>query len=125
TNIEETDSIGVLYGTQDWGSQLRKERVSGDVSSPSTYRLQKEFCDLIEWAFGSEGIRSLRTIAAGIRIGILKEGFKVLVVWTRRRTRKQVLSPSNLETYTVIGTGSAAGDTTPPWLIFETFPTLD
>ncbi|RSL42386.1 hypothetical protein CEP54_015496 [Fusarium duplospermum] len=65
TNIEETDSIGVLYGTQDWGSQLRKERVSGDVSSPSTYRLQKEFCDLIEWAFGCEGIRSLRTIAVG------------------------------------------------------------
>ncbi|RSL77509.1 hypothetical protein CEP52_017709, partial [Fusarium oligoseptatum] len=65
TNIEETDSIGVLYGTQDWGSELRKERVSGHVSSPSTYRLQKEFCDLIEWAFGSQGIRSLRTIAIG------------------------------------------------------------
>ena len=65
TNIEETDSTGVLYGAQDWGSQLRKERVSGDVSSPSTYRLQKEFCDLIEWAFGPQGIRSLRTIAVG------------------------------------------------------------
>ncbi|KAJ3453435.1 hypothetical protein MRS44_017682 [Fusarium solani] len=65
TNIEETDSTGVLYGAQDWGSQLRKERVSGDVSSPSTYRLQKDFCDLIEWAFGPQGIRSLRTIAVG------------------------------------------------------------
>ncbi|KAJ3455399.1 hypothetical protein MRS44_013999 [Fusarium solani] len=65
TNIEETDSTGVLYGAQDWGSQLRKESVSGDISSPSTYRLQNDFCDLIEWAFGPQGIRSLRTIAVG------------------------------------------------------------
>ncbi|EEU38550.1 uncharacterized protein NECHADRAFT_88482 [Fusarium vanettenii 77-13-4] len=65
TNIEETDSNGVSYGVQDWGSQLRKERVSGGVLSSSVYRLQEEFCGFIEWAFGSRGIRSLRTIAVG------------------------------------------------------------
>lgn len=65
------------------------------------------------------------TDQAGIRIGILRESVKVLVVRTRRRTRKQVLSPSNRETCTLIGTGSAAGDTMPPWLIFKTWPTLD
>ncbi|KAJ3455081.1 hypothetical protein MRS44_013681 [Fusarium solani] len=63
------------------------------------------------------------TDQAGIRIGILKESIKVLVVRTKRRMRKQVLSPSNRETCTLIGTGSAAGDTMPPWLIFKTFPT--
>lgn len=65
------------------------------------------------------------TDQAGIRIGILKESIKILIVRTKRRSRKQVLSPSNRETCTVIGTGSAAGDTTPPWLVFKTFPTLD
>ncbi|RSL81047.1 hypothetical protein CDV31_017069, partial [Fusarium ambrosium] len=63
TDIEETDSTGASYGVEDWGSQLRKERVSGGVLSPSVYRLQEEFCDFIEWAFGYQGIHSLRTIA--------------------------------------------------------------
>ncbi|KAJ3453843.1 hypothetical protein MRS44_018475 [Fusarium solani] len=65
------------------------------------------------------------TDQAGIRIGILKESIKVLIVRTRRQTRKQVLSPSNRETCTLIGTGSASGDTIPPWLVFKAFPTLD
>ncbi|RTE75981.1 hypothetical protein BHE90_009563 [Fusarium euwallaceae] len=65
TDIEETDSTGVSYGVEDWGCQLRKERVSGGVLSPSIYRLQEEFCDFIEWAFGHQGIHSLRTIAVG------------------------------------------------------------
>ncbi|KAG7408735.1 hypothetical protein Forpe1208_v012163 [Fusarium oxysporum f. sp. rapae] len=90
--------------------------------------------DLQQWfKHLTETIRSYKigasecwnTDQAGIRIGILKESIKVLVVRTKRRTRKQVLSPSNRETCTLIGTGSAAGDTMPPWLIFKTFPTLD
>jgi hypothetical protein len=90
--------------------------------------------DLQQWFKSlTETIRSYKigasecwnTDQAGIRIGILRESVKVLVVRTKRRTRKQVLSPSNRETYTLIGTGSAAGDTMPPWLIFKTFPTLD
>ncbi|RYC78602.1 hypothetical protein BFJ63_vAg18523 [Fusarium oxysporum f. sp. narcissi] len=44
---------------------------------------------------------------------------------TRRKTRAQVIDPSNRETVTLIGTGSAAGEMTPPWVIFRTLPTLD
>ncbi|KAJ3454457.1 hypothetical protein MRS44_018351 [Fusarium solani] len=62
---------------------------------------------------------------AGIRVGCLLERVQCLVVRTRRKTRAQVLDPSNRETATLIGTGSAAGDTTPPWIIFKTLPTLD
>jgi hypothetical protein len=43
---------------------------------------------------------------------------------TKREARAQVLSPEDHETCTVIGTGSAAGDTTPPWLIFKPFPSF-
>ncbi|EEU33754.1 uncharacterized protein NECHADRAFT_56127, partial [Fusarium vanettenii 77-13-4] len=60
------------------------------------------------------------TNQASIKIGILRESIKVLVIQTKQRTKKQVLSPSNQETYTLIGTGSAAGNTMPPWLIFKT-----
>ncbi|UPK95062.1 hypothetical protein LCI18_005997 [Fusarium solani-melongenae] len=62
---------------------------------------------------------------AGIRVGCLRERVQCLIVRTKRKTRAQVLDPSNRESATLIGTGSAAGDTTAPWIIFRTFPTLD
>ncbi|KAI8410936.1 hypothetical protein FOFC_07530 [Fusarium oxysporum] len=61
---------------------------------------------------------------AGVRVGILRERAQCLIVRTKKKTRAQVLSPSDRETCTIIGTGSAAGDTTPPWLIFKSLPTL-
>lgn len=46
--------------------KLRKERAFYEgCGLSSTFRLQDEICDLAEWAFGSQGIRSLRTIAVG------------------------------------------------------------
>jgi hypothetical protein len=62
---------------------------------------------------------------AGIRVGCLRERIQCLVVRTRKKTRTQVLDPSNRETCSLIGTGNAVGDTVPPWAIFKTFPTLD
>ncbi|KAI8406604.1 hypothetical protein FOFC_14074 [Fusarium oxysporum] len=41
------------------------------------------------------------------------------------RAATEVYSPNDRETCTVIGTGNAAGETTPPWLIFKAFPTLE
>ncbi|RYC79011.1 hypothetical protein BFJ63_vAg18112 [Fusarium oxysporum f. sp. narcissi] len=52
---------------------------------------------------------------AGIRVGCLPERVQCLVVRTRRKTRAQVLDPSNRETVTLVDTDSAAGDTTPPF----------
>jgi hypothetical protein len=48
-----------------------------------------------------------------------------LVVRTKKKVATEVLSPEDRETCTVIGTGNAAGKTTPPWLIFKAFPTLE
>jgi hypothetical protein len=62
---------------------------------------------------------------AGIRVGILRERVECLVVRTKKQTAAEVISPENRETCTVIGTGNAAGATTPPWLIFKAFPTLE
>ncbi|KAF5564810.1 hypothetical protein FPHYL_4537 [Fusarium phyllophilum] len=42
-----------------------------------------------------------------------------------RKAATEVFSPADRESCTVIGTGNAAGDTTPPWLIFKSFPTLE
>jgi hypothetical protein len=61
----------------------------------------------------------------GIRVGILRERVQCLVVRTKKKTATEVFSPEDRETYTVIGTGNAAGATTPPWLIFKAFPTLE
>lgn len=65
------------------------------------------------------------TDQCGIRVGCLRERVQCLVVRTKRQTRAETLDPSNRESCTVIGTGSAAGDTIPPWVIFKAFPTLD
>ncbi|KAF5266817.1 hypothetical protein FOXYS1_2335, partial [Fusarium oxysporum] len=81
----------------------------------------------------AETFRTFRTGAsecwnadqAGIRAGCLRERVQCLVVCTKRKTRAQALDPLNRETATLIGTGNAAGDTTPPWVIFRTLPTLD
>jgi hypothetical protein len=62
---------------------------------------------------------------AGIRVGILRERVQCLIVRTKKKTPTEVFSPENRETCTVIGTGNAAGATTPPWLIFKAFPTLE
>jgi hypothetical protein len=62
---------------------------------------------------------------AGIRVGCLRERIQCLVVRTKKKTRAQVLDPSNRETCTLIGTGNAVGDTVPPWVIFKAFPTLE
>jgi hypothetical protein len=48
-----------------------------------------------------------------------------LVVRTKKKTATEVFPPEDRETCTVIGTGNTAGETTPPWLIFKTFPTLE
>ncbi|OBS16046.1 hypothetical protein FPOA_27858 [Fusarium poae] len=62
---------------------------------------------------------------AGIRVGILRERVECLVVRTKKKSAAEVVSPEDRETCTVIGTGNAAGATTPPWLIFKAFPTLE
>ncbi|RKL16968.1 hypothetical protein BFJ72_g15310 [Fusarium proliferatum] len=62
---------------------------------------------------------------AGIRVGILRERVQCLVVRTNKKAATEVYSPNDRETCTVIGTGNAAGETTPPWLIFKAFPTLE
>ncbi|SCO92428.1 uncharacterized protein FRV6_16556 [Fusarium oxysporum] len=62
---------------------------------------------------------------AGIRVGILRERVQCLVVRTKKKTATEVFSPEDRETCTVIGTGNAAGATTPPWLIFKAFPTIE
>ncbi|RYC77641.1 hypothetical protein BFJ63_vAg19485, partial [Fusarium oxysporum f. sp. narcissi] len=62
---------------------------------------------------------------AGIRVGILRERVQCLVVRTKKKTPTEVFSPEDRETCTVIGTGNAAGATTPPWLIFKAFPTIE
>jgi hypothetical protein len=62
---------------------------------------------------------------AGIRVGILRERVQCLVIRTKKKTPTEVFSPEDRETYTVIGTGNAAGATTPPWLIFKAFPTIE
>ncbi|KAF6518245.1 hypothetical protein HZS61_002323 [Fusarium oxysporum f. sp. conglutinans] len=62
---------------------------------------------------------------AGIRVGILRERMQCLVVRTKKKTPTEVFSPEDRETCTVIGTGNAAGATTPPWLIFKAFPTIE
>lgn len=59
----------------------------------------------------------------GIQIGCLAERVKVLVTYTTRASRPQVLDPSNRETSTLIGCANAVGDSLPPWLIFKTLPT--
>ncbi|RKK65555.1 hypothetical protein BFJ69_g16180 [Fusarium oxysporum] len=64
------------------------------------------------------------TDQAGVRVGILRERVQCLIMRTKREARAQVLSPEDRETCTVIGTGNASGATTPPWLIFKSFPTL-
>ncbi|RKK66048.1 hypothetical protein BFJ69_g15752 [Fusarium oxysporum] len=61
----------------------------------------------------------------GIRVGILRERVQCLVVRTKKKTATEVFSRTDRETCTVIGTGNAAGETTPPWLIFKAFPTLE
>ena len=48
-----------------------------------------------------------------------------LIVRTQKKSSTEVFSPADRESCTVIGTGNAAGDTTPPWLIFKSFPTLE
>jgi hypothetical protein len=62
---------------------------------------------------------------AGIRVGILRERVQCLVIRTNKKAATEVYSPNDRETCTVIGTGNAAGETTPPWLIFKAFPTLE
>ncbi|PNP60791.1 hypothetical protein FNYG_14483 [Fusarium nygamai] len=62
---------------------------------------------------------------AGVRVGILRERVECLIVRTQKKSSTEVFSPADRESCTVIGTGSAAGDTTPPWLIFKSFPTLE
>ncbi|KAG7408966.1 hypothetical protein Forpi1262_v017895 [Fusarium oxysporum f. sp. raphani] len=62
---------------------------------------------------------------AGIRVGILRERVQCLVVRTNKKAATEVYSPNDRETCTVIGTGNAAGETIPPWLIFKAFPTLE
>ncbi|PCD21933.1 hypothetical protein AU210_015736 [Fusarium oxysporum f. sp. radicis-cucumerinum] len=62
---------------------------------------------------------------AGVRVGILRERVECLIVRTQKKSSTEVFSPADRESCTVIGTGNAAGDTTPPWLIFKSFPTLE
>ncbi|KAH7481495.1 hypothetical protein FOMA001_g9020 [Fusarium oxysporum f. sp. matthiolae] len=53
------------------------------------------------------------------------EAVQCLVVRTNKKAATEVYSPNDRETCTVIGIGNAAGETTPPWLIFKAFPTLE
>ncbi|RKK60603.1 hypothetical protein BFJ69_g17208 [Fusarium oxysporum] len=62
---------------------------------------------------------------AGVRVGMLRERVECLIVRTQKKSSTEVFSPADRESCTVIGTGNAAGDTTPPWLIFKSFPTLE
>ena len=62
---------------------------------------------------------------AGVRVGILRERVECLVVRTKKKSSTEVFSPEDRESCTVIGTGNAVGATTPPWLIFKAFPTLE
>jgi hypothetical protein len=62
---------------------------------------------------------------AGVRVGMLRDKMECLVVRTKKKAYTEVYSPQDRETCTVIGSGNAAGDTTPPWLIFKSFPTLE
>lgn len=62
---------------------------------------------------------------AGVRVGILRERVECLIVRTKKKNPAQVLCPADRESCSVIGTGNAAGDTVPPWLIFKSFPSLE
>ncbi|KAJ2973747.1 hypothetical protein NQ176_g6431 [Zarea fungicola] len=64
---------------------------------------------------------------AGIRIGCLRERVQVLVIRTTRvkSMRTQVLDPANRESCTLIASINAVGDSIPPWLIFQHFPTTN
>jgi hypothetical protein len=59
---------------------------------------------------------------SGIRLGCLHERVQVVIARTTRSERPQVLDPSK-ESSTLIGTVNAAGQSIPPWLVFQTFPT--
>lgn len=61
----------------------------------------------------------------GIIIGLLRHRLEVLIIKTRGSNKVSTLCPGNREMMTLLGTGSAIGDTIPPWLIFKTLPTLD
>ncbi|KAG8668156.1 hypothetical protein FPOAC1_007530 [Fusarium poae] len=62
---------------------------------------------------------------AGVRVGMLRDKMECLVVRTKKKSATEVFSPQDRETCTVIGSGNAAGATTPPWLIFKSLPTLE
>jgi hypothetical protein len=62
---------------------------------------------------------------AGVRVGMLRDKIECLVVRTKKKAPTEVYSPQDCKTCTVIGSGNAAGDTTPPWLIFKLFLTLE
>ncbi|KAJ4175517.1 hypothetical protein NW759_17768 [Fusarium solani] len=86
------------------------------------------FFDRLEHAIRNFRIDSStfwNTDEAGIRIGCLRNRIQCLIVRTAKRQRVQTVDPANRESCTLVGTGNAAGDTIPPWLIFKTFPTLD
>ena len=62
---------------------------------------------------------------AGVRVGMLRDKMECLVARTKKKAPTEVYSTQDRETCTVIGSGNAAGDITPPWLIFKSFPTLE
>ncbi|CAF3496705.1 unnamed protein product [Fusarium graminearum] len=62
---------------------------------------------------------------AGVRVGMLRDKMECLVVRTKKKSATEVFSPQDRETCTIIGSGNAAGATTPPWLIFKSLPTLE
>ncbi|GKU11444.1 unnamed protein product, partial [Fusarium langsethiae] len=56
---------------------------------------------------------------------MLRDKMECLVVRTKKKSSTEVYSSQDRETCTVIGSGNAAGATTPPWLIFKSLPTLE
>lgn len=88
----------------------------------------KEWFERLEEAIRMKRIGASETWnadEAGVRVGMLRDKMECLVVRTKKKAPTEVYSPQDRETCTVIGSGNAAGDTTPPWLIFKSLPTLE
>uniref|UniRef100_A0A0D2XR81 HTH CENPB-type domain-containing protein n=1 Tax=Fusarium oxysporum (strain Fo5176) TaxID=660025 RepID=A0A0D2XR81_FUSOF len=67
--------------------------------------------------------KSILKAKEAARVEYKEAGVEETKQWFQRLT--EVITNYGIGASEFIGTGNAAGDTTPPWLIFKSFPTLE